>query len=130
MSAGEEIPTGMAGLRYPVTQVSLAVRDLDATMALYHDAFGWAPWQVFDHVPPVHHRTELRGEPVPYSLRGAEVLVGSLELRAARAAGGAEPLVGVHRPAWRGRRVDRDDVPEPARRRRGQGAFKSASAST
>ena len=47
--------TGLAGLRYPITQISLAVEDLDATMALYHRAFGWAPWQVFDHVPPVHH---------------------------------------------------------------------------
>ena len=73
-----EIPVGMAGLRYPITQVSLAVKDLDATMARYHRAFGWAPWQVFDHVAPVHHRTELRGEPVAYSLRGAEVYVGSL----------------------------------------------------
>lgn len=78
MTSGESLPTGLAGLRYPITQVSLAVRDLDATMALYHRAFGWAPWQVFDHVPPVHHATELRGESVEYSLRGAEVYVGSL----------------------------------------------------
>ncbi|HEX5499626.1 MAG TPA: VOC family protein, partial [Thermomicrobiales bacterium] len=73
-----DLPTGMANLQYPITQVSLAVRDLDATMERYHRAFGWAPWQVFDHVPPVHHRTELRGQPVDYSLRGAEVYVGSL----------------------------------------------------
>jgi methylmalonyl-CoA/ethylmalonyl-CoA epimerase len=73
-----ELPVGMAGLRYAITQVSLAVRDLDRTMALYHRAFGWAPWQVFDHVPPVHHNTQLRGEPVHYALRGAEVYVGSL----------------------------------------------------
>ena len=73
-----ELPVGMAGLRYPITQVSLAVRDLDKTMAQYYRAFGWAPWQVFDHVRPVHHRTELRGQPVHYSLRGAEVYVGSL----------------------------------------------------
>ena len=78
MSPNAELPVGLAGLRYPITQVSLAVRDLDATMAAYHRAFGWAPWQVFDHVPPVHHRTELRGQPVHYSLRGAEVYVGSL----------------------------------------------------
>ena len=58
-----ELPVGMAGLRYGITQVSLAVRDLDSTMALYHRACGWAPWQVFDHVLPVHHNTELRGEP-------------------------------------------------------------------
>src|SRR3954452_17029410 len=73
-----ELPVGMAGLRYPITQISLAVRDLDATMEQHHRAFGWAPWQVFDHVLPVHHNTVLRGEPVDYSLRGAEVYVGSL----------------------------------------------------
>ncbi len=73
-----ELPKGMANLEYPITQISLAVRDLDGTMERYHRAFGWAPWQVFDHVPPVHHRTELRGRPVDYSLRGAEVYVGSL----------------------------------------------------
>jgi glyoxalase/bleomycin resistance protein/dioxygenase superfamily protein len=73
-----ELPIGMAGLRYAVTQVSLAVRDLDTTMDLYHRAFGWAPWQVFDHVPPIHHNTQLRGHEVDYSLRGAEVYVGSL----------------------------------------------------
>src|ERR1700729_948721 len=78
MSAGEEIPTGIGGLRYPVSQVSLVVRDLHATMERYYEAFGWSGWRVFDHVDPVHHGTELRGKPVPYSLRGAEVMVGSL----------------------------------------------------
>jgi len=70
--------TGLAGLHYPITQVSLAVTDLDGTMARYHEAFGWAPWQVFDHVPPVHHATELRGRSVHSALRGAEVYVGQL----------------------------------------------------
>lgn len=77
-SAVNRPPTGLAGLHFPITQVSLAVTDLDATMALYHRAFGWAPWQVFDHVLPVHHNTELRGDPVHYALRGAEVYVGAL----------------------------------------------------
>ena len=72
------MPVGMAGLRYPITQISLAVTDLDGLMERYHRAFGWAPWQVFDHVPPVHHATMLRGEPVHYALRGAEVYVGSV----------------------------------------------------
>src|SRR5439155_1365292 len=67
-----------ADLRYPMTQVSMVVRDLDSTMERYHRAFGWAPWLVFDHVPPVHHNTQLRGRPVHYALRGAEVYVGSL----------------------------------------------------
>lgn len=74
--AATELPRGLAGLQYPITQISLAVRDLDTTMAEYHRAFGWAPWQVFDHVPPIHHDTELRGERVHYALRGAEVYVG------------------------------------------------------
>jgi len=73
-----ELPIGMAGLQYPITQISLAVKDLDGLMARYLRAFGWAPWQVFDHLPPIHHNTELRGEKVRYSLRGAEVYVGRM----------------------------------------------------
>ena len=73
-----DLPLGLAGLRYPITQISLAVEDLEATMALYQRALGWAPWQVFDHVPPVHHATQLRGRPVHYALRGAEVYVGDV----------------------------------------------------
>jgi catechol 2,3-dioxygenase-like lactoylglutathione lyase family enzyme len=71
-------PLGPGGLRYGVSQVSLTVRDLDPLVELYHETFGWAPWKVYDHVEPVHHDTVLRGEPVEYSLRGAEVQVGSL----------------------------------------------------
>lgn len=78
MDVGGAATTGLAGLHYPITQISLAVRDLDRTMELYHRLFGWAPWQVFDHVPPVHHATELRGRLVHYALRGAEVYVGAL----------------------------------------------------
>jgi methylmalonyl-CoA/ethylmalonyl-CoA epimerase len=73
-----QAPVGPGGLRFGVSQVSLVVHDLDALVRLYHDTFGWAPWKVYDHVEPVHHATELRGESVPYSLRGAEVQVGSL----------------------------------------------------
>jgi methylmalonyl-CoA/ethylmalonyl-CoA epimerase len=73
-----DLPVGMGGLTYPITQISLAVTDLDGLMERYHRAFGWAPWQVFEHVPPVHHATMLRGKPVHYALRGAEVYVGSV----------------------------------------------------
>ncbi|MFI5387239.1 MAG: hypothetical protein ACHQ50_14100 [Fimbriimonadales bacterium] len=76
--ATAQLPRGLAGLQYPITQISLAVRDLDKTMLQYHRAFGWAPWQVFDHVPPVHHNTRLRGADVHYALRGAEVYVGKM----------------------------------------------------
>lgn len=78
MSSVNEGPTGMGGLHYPLTQISLVVTDLQKTMEYYHEAFGWSDWKVFDHVAPVHHGTQLRGEDVAYSLRGAEVMVGSI----------------------------------------------------
>jgi methylmalonyl-CoA/ethylmalonyl-CoA epimerase len=73
-----DLPTGLAGLRYPITQISLAVRDMDSLLERYHHAFGWAPWQVFAHKLPLHHATELRGQPVHYAMDGAEVYVGSM----------------------------------------------------
>jgi catechol 2,3-dioxygenase-like lactoylglutathione lyase family enzyme len=83
-----DLPTGYAGLRYPITQVSLAVKDLEKTMELYHRVFGWSGWDVFEHRPPLHDNTELRGEPVHYTLRGAEVMVGSMNFEL------LEPLEG------------------------------------
>jgi predicted enzyme related to lactoylglutathione lyase len=68
----------MAGLKYNVTQISLAVTDLKSTMEQYHRAFGWSGWKVYDHREPLHHGTELRGEPTAYNLLGAEVMVGSM----------------------------------------------------
>ena len=88
ISANENLPVGMGGLKYPVSQVSLVVNDLHRTMERYYEAFGWTGWRVFDHVEPVHHGTELRGKPVPYSLRGAEVMVGDLNFEL------LEPLEG------------------------------------
>jgi predicted enzyme related to lactoylglutathione lyase len=72
------LPVGLAGLQYPITQISLAVRDLDRTMEAYYRAFGWGPWNVFEHRPPAHHSTELHGRRSHYALRGAEVYVGNL----------------------------------------------------
>ena len=78
MSSTPTQTSGLGGLHYHVTQVSLVVEDLQSTMENYQRAFGWLDWKVFDHVEPTHHGTELRGVPVPYSLRGAEVMVGGL----------------------------------------------------
>jgi methylmalonyl-CoA/ethylmalonyl-CoA epimerase len=83
-----ELPVGYAGLQYPITQVSLAVQDLERTMEMYHRAFGWSGWDVFEHRPPTHHNTELHGEPVHYTLKGAEVMVGSMNFEL------LEPLEG------------------------------------
>ena len=77
-ATSSDLPRGFAGLQYPITQVSLAVRDLEQTMERYWRTFGWSGWDVFDHKPPAHHNTELRGEHVDYTLKGAEVMVGSL----------------------------------------------------
>ena len=124
------LPTGMGGLRYPITQISLVIEDIDALLARYHRFFGWAPWQVFDHVPPMHHNTELRGQPVDYSLRGAEVYVGSLNFELLQPISGDRTCVRVHSPARRGDRLDRDDVPRARGRRPGEEGFKDASTST
>ncbi len=82
------LPTGLLGLQYPITQVSLAVRDLEKTMELYWKMFGWSGWDVFHHQLPMHRNTELRGKPVHYTLLGAEVMVGSLNFEL------LEPLEG------------------------------------
>jgi methylmalonyl-CoA/ethylmalonyl-CoA epimerase len=77
-SIDKRLPAGLGGLKYGVSQLSLVVDDLEETMERYYRAFGWRDWQVFEHVPPIHHDTMLRGEPVEYTLRGAEVMVGSI----------------------------------------------------
>lgn len=77
-TTSSDLPRGFAGLQYPITQVSLVVRDLEQTMERYWRAFGWSGWDVFDHKPPMHRNTELRGERAHYTLKGAEVMVGSL----------------------------------------------------
>jgi methylmalonyl-CoA/ethylmalonyl-CoA epimerase len=63
-------------LDYQITQISLVVRDLQATMEQYHKLLGWGPWNVFEHVPPAHHDTRVNGEQVHYTLLGAETYVG------------------------------------------------------
>jgi methylmalonyl-CoA/ethylmalonyl-CoA epimerase len=65
-----------AKLSYEITQISVVVRDLERTLKAYHAALGWGPWKVYEHKPPLHHSCTLRGEPVEYSLLGAEVHVG------------------------------------------------------
>ena len=68
-----------ANLDYRITQISVVVRDLRKTMEQYHTILGWGPWNVFEHVPPVHHDTRVNGEPVHYTLLGAETYVGGEE---------------------------------------------------
>ena len=76
--AGKELFDG-AKLNYRITQISLVVRDLRKTMEEYHKILGWGPWNVFEHVPPAHHDTRVDGEPMHYTLLGAETYVGGEE---------------------------------------------------
>lgn len=64
----------MPGPDHPtkISQVAMVVRDLDATMKVLHGTLGWGPWKVYEHVPPKLHHTHLRGEPVEFSMLGAE----------------------------------------------------------
>ena len=55
-----------------ISQVAMVVNDLDATMQRLHETLGWGPWNVYEHVPPKLHHTHLRGEPVAFSMLGAE----------------------------------------------------------
>jgi hypothetical protein len=95
------MPSTYGGLNYRITQVSLVVRDIDATMAAYHEAFGWGPWKVYDHVSPVHHDTHVNGKPVEFSLRGAEVMVGDMNFEL------LQPLSGPSK--WQGFRDTRGE---------------------
>jgi methylmalonyl-CoA/ethylmalonyl-CoA epimerase len=61
-----------------ITQVGVVVRDLWATMERYHRALGWGPWYVYEYTPPWFHSTRLRGEPVEFTMIGAEVEVGEI----------------------------------------------------
>ena len=68
MAPKSKVPPGMR-----ITQVAVVVKDLKATMKNYHALMGWGPWSVYEHKPPVLHRTEVRGKPVKYTMLGAEV---------------------------------------------------------
>jgi methylmalonyl-CoA/ethylmalonyl-CoA epimerase len=61
-----------------ITQIGVVVRDLDATMKMYHQLLGWGPWNVYEHTAPVLHDTHLHGKPATYSMLCAEVMVGDM----------------------------------------------------
>jgi len=61
-----------------ISQIAVVVRDLDASMKVYHELLGWGPWNVYEHVPPALHSTHVRGEPVEFSMLGAETDVDGI----------------------------------------------------
>jgi methylmalonyl-CoA/ethylmalonyl-CoA epimerase len=57
---------------YRISQVAVVVKDIDAAMKMYHEMFGWGPWNVYEHVPPKLHDQHLHGKGENYSMIGAE----------------------------------------------------------
>jgi methylmalonyl-CoA/ethylmalonyl-CoA epimerase len=63
---------------FQINQIGIVVRDLDRSMAQYHEMLGWGPWDVFEYEAPWLHDTEIRGEAREYTMLGAETMVGDL----------------------------------------------------
>jgi methylmalonyl-CoA/ethylmalonyl-CoA epimerase len=64
----------------PISQIAIVVRDIDDALEKYHRALGWGPWNVYEHKPPALHDTYVRGEPVEYTMIGAEAHVGGVDV--------------------------------------------------
>ena len=79
ITTSSNMPCGFAGLQYTITQVCWpCTTSKERPSAI--GALGSSGWDVFDYKPPAHHDTELRGECVDHTLKGAELMVGSLNL--------------------------------------------------
>ena len=89
-------PSPVSGITYPITQVSVTVRDLEAKMQAYHKAFGWGPWKIFDaDGKTVMHDCEWKGKPARVQGALGRDDGRRPQLRADRAAGTRQPLAGV-----------------------------------
>jgi catechol 2,3-dioxygenase-like lactoylglutathione lyase family enzyme len=64
----------------PISQIAIVVHDIDDALEKYHRALGWGPWNVYEHKPPSLHDTYVRGEPVEYTMIGAEAHVGGIDV--------------------------------------------------
>ena len=63
-----------------ISQIAVVVRDIDDALEKYHRALGWGPWNIYEHQPPSLHDTYLHGEPVEYTMIGAEAHVGDIDV--------------------------------------------------
>jgi hypothetical protein len=86
-------PSPQSGITYPITQISVSVRDLEARMRNYHEAFGWGPWKIFesDGVNIMHH-SEYHGRPADFRVRWAETTVGDMNFELIQSLGGSNPF--------------------------------------
>jgi hypothetical protein len=61
-----------------ISQIAVVCHDVRKTMEAYTKLLGWGPWNVYRHEPPRLHDTVVRGEPVEYTMLGAETHVGNM----------------------------------------------------
>jgi glyoxalase/bleomycin resistance protein/dioxygenase superfamily protein len=73
----------IAAMREPVftetLQVALVVRDLEAAMRRYVDAFGIGPWEIYEFNPGTVEHMQEDGQPVERSWRLAIAYVGQVQ---------------------------------------------------
>jgi hypothetical protein len=76
-----------------ITQVTVVVRDLDARVQAYHEAFGWGPWNIFESdVDELLRDCELDGQPAAsFKARWAQAQVGDLNFELIEPRGGDNP---------------------------------------
>ena len=60
-------------------QVSLVVRDLEATMRTYVHEYGIGPWEIYEFNPDTVTEMVKDGEPAEYAFRLAVTMVGSVQ---------------------------------------------------
>jgi methylmalonyl-CoA/ethylmalonyl-CoA epimerase len=60
-------------------QISMVVRDLEATMKTYVEEYGIGPWEIYDFNPGTMTRTERDGQPTDSASRIAVTMVGSVQ---------------------------------------------------
>ena len=63
-----------------LTQVSLLVRDVEATMRAYHAAFGWGPWAIYELRAPVLHDVKVLGAPAQCDMLAAIAPAGGVDI--------------------------------------------------
>jgi methylmalonyl-CoA/ethylmalonyl-CoA epimerase len=61
-----------------ISQIAIVVKDIDQALERYHRAFGWGPWNVYEHKPPALHDTYLHGRLTDFTMIGAETHVGEI----------------------------------------------------
>jgi methylmalonyl-CoA/ethylmalonyl-CoA epimerase len=63
-----------------VAQIGFVVKDLEAAVEQYWEAFGIGPWHFYTYGPPLVKRMSYRGKPTSYRMRIALSNIGPLRI--------------------------------------------------